>query len=87
MALACTSTTGIVTDASPRKLVIHGSVTAQLRGSGLSIFVTVSHRFRTPRPVLVPPWTMTPARGRAVSVTSTPCQYWVRAGPKSVSNV
>ena len=44
-------------------------------------------RFLTPRPVLVPPWTVTPPRSRAFAVTSTPCQYQVRAGPKLVSNV
>ena len=62
-------------------------MTAQPRGSGLSIFTTVAQVFCTPRPVLVPPWTVKPPRSRAFAVKSTPCQYHVRAGPKLVSNV
>src|SRR5688500_6454542 len=86
-ALTSTSTFGTVYDAFPVNEVMNGSVTWQLRGSGLSIFVDASHVSRTPRPVLVPPWNTMPLRSRVFTLTLTPCQYWVRASPKSVSNV
>src|SRR5262245_5500038 len=50
-------------------------------------FLLVSHVSRTPRPVLVPPWNVSPSASRAFTDTLTPCQYCVRASPKSVSNV
>src|SRR5688500_11460510 len=55
-ALTITSTFGTVYEALPVNAVMNGSVTAQLRGSGLSIFGSVSQRSTTPRPVVVPPW-------------------------------
>ena len=43
----------------------------------------MSHVSRTPRPVLVPPWNVRPLASRAFTDTFTPCQYCVRASPKS----
>jgi hypothetical protein len=34
----------------------------------------------TPRPVDVPPEIVKPLCNRAFTLSSTPCQYWVRAG-------
>jgi hypothetical protein len=74
LVLTRTSTFGTVYVASPRNVVWKGSTVLQLRGSGLSIFICVSQRSSTSRPVLVPPWNTRPLRSRAFTVTSTPCQ-------------
>jgi hypothetical protein len=38
------------------------------------MFTSLSQRSSTSRPVLVPPWNISPLRMRAVAVSSTPCQ-------------
>ena len=95
-ALTSTSILGSVYAASPLKDVMTGSVTwhdACARHAPAPVprclgqVRLVSQVSRTPRPVLVPPWNVRPLASRAFSETFTPCQYCVRAGPKSVSNV
>src|SRR5687768_16109860 len=86
-ALTSTSSLGTVYVADPRTEVSHGSVTSQPRRSGLSMLTTESQVLRTPRPVVVPPCSMSPPRRRAVAEVVTPCQYCVRSSPKSDSNV
>jgi hypothetical protein len=92
VALTSTSTFGTVYVDSARNAVAHRSTWWQPRAS---IFVEVdkspnvsnssgtlswiSQRSRTPRPVLVPPWKISPFRSRAFTVASTPCQYDARA--------
>src|SRR5688572_8825431 len=72
--LTSTSTFGSVYDADPRKVVLNGSTVRQFRGFGLSMLTTVSQRSVTVRPVLVPPWNVSPLAIRALPVTSTPFQ-------------
>src|SRR5687767_13020446 len=88
-ALTSTSIFGTVYDTRPRSEVIHGSVTSQDSSCWLTLARTRfsgnlaadSQLLRTPRPVLVPPCSVKPLRSRALRLTSTPCQYCVRAGP------
>ena len=47
----------------------------------------IAHASSIDRPVCVPTCSVRPWRRRAFTVKSTPCQYWLRSGPKSVSNV
>src|SRR6266850_221716 len=79
--LISTFSFGTVYDAEPRNVVSYGSTNRQFRGSGLSMFTTDAHVSMVERPVVVPAWRFSPCLVRAFSVTSTPCQKWVRAGP------
>jgi len=100
LALTRTSIFGTVYAASPRTDVIHGSSTwpglqlliddERAYGQDQQLRQRLHERARcprTPRPVLVPAWNITPLASRAFRLVVTPCQYWVRAGAKSVSNV
>ena len=89
LALIRTSIFGTVYAASPRTSVAHGSVTWQIRlllvdagdhQQSRAAPSTSAQVSCTPRPVLVPAWSVRPLRSRAFRLVVTPCQYCVRAG-------
>ena len=73
-----------------RSLIVAGFVNVGTRLSGAAVessTCAIAQVSSIDRPVCVPICSVRPWRRRAFSVKSTPCQYCVRSGPKSVSNV
>src|SRR2546423_1387949 len=83
LALTRTPTFGMVYAVSPRNDVANGSLMSHESRRWLpstsGSAATSAHVLIAPRPVDVPPETVMPLRNRAFTLTSTPCQYCVRA--------